>query len=76
MKAPDLEPLYDGKVDALLRASDGPCPGYNVEPVSLEHLGIDVPTVRLITQPGLAGCREQHALIRLLRGQLRHPPVG
>jgi hypothetical protein len=43
------------------------CPGYNVEAVSLEHLGIDVPAVRLVTQPGLAGCREQHALIRLLR---------
>jgi LysR family glycine cleavage system transcriptional activator len=68
VKAPDLAPLHDGKVDAVLRASDGPCPGYNVEAVSLEHLGIDVPTVRLITQPGLAGCREQHALIRLLRG--------
>jgi LysR family glycine cleavage system transcriptional activator len=68
VKAPDLAPLHDGKVDAVLPASDGPCPGYNVEAVSLEHLGIDVPAVTLITQPGLAGCREQHALIRLLRG--------
>ena len=68
VKVPDLAPLYDGKVDAVLRASDGPCPGYSVEPVSLGHLGIDLPAVRLVTQPGLAGCREQHALIRLLRG--------
>jgi LysR family transcriptional regulator, glycine cleavage system transcriptional activator len=67
VNAPDLTLLYDGKVDAVLHASDGPCPGYNVEAVSLEHLDIDVPAVRLVTQPGLAGCREQHALIRLLR---------
>jgi LysR family glycine cleavage system transcriptional activator len=67
VKAPDLALLHDGKVDADLHASDGPCPGYNVETVSLEHLGIDVAAVRLVTQPGLAGCREQRALIRLLR---------
>jgi LysR family glycine cleavage system transcriptional activator len=68
MKVPDLAALYDGRVDAVLRASDSPCPAYNVEAVSLEHLGIEVPAVRLVTQPGLAGCREQRALIRLLRG--------
>lgn len=68
VKAPDLAALYDGRVDAVLRASDSPCPAYSVEAVSLAHLGIEVPTVRLVTQPGLAGCREQHALIRLLRG--------
>lgn len=66
----DLDALHDGTADAILRASDGPSPAYNIELVSLDHFGIQSPTVRLITQPGLAGCREQRVLLRLLRGKL------
>jgi LysR family glycine cleavage system transcriptional activator len=65
----DLDALHDGTADAILRTGDGPSPAYNIEVVSLDHFGIQSPTVRLITQPGLAGCREQRALLRLLRGK-------
>ena len=64
----DLDALHDGTADAILRTSDGPSPAYNIEVVSLDHFGIQSPTARLITQPGLAGCREQRVLLRLLRG--------
>lgn len=65
----DLDALHDGAADAVLRTSDGPSPAYNIEVMSLGHFGIQSPTVRLITQPGLAGCREQRLLLRLLRGK-------
>lgn len=68
LRAYDLEALHAGTADAILRASDGPSPAYNIELMSLDHFGIQPPAARLITQPGLAGRREQRVLLRLLRG--------
>jgi LysR family transcriptional regulator, glycine cleavage system transcriptional activator len=67
VKAHDLDALHDGAADAILRAGEGPFPSYNVEPVSLERYGVRQLTGKLVTQPGLAGCREHRALLSLLR---------
>lgn len=67
VKAHDLDALRDGVADAILRAGEGPFPSYNVESVSLERYGVRQLTGKLVTQPGLAGCREHRALLSLLR---------
>ncbi len=67
VKEHDLDALHDGAADAILRAGEGPCPSYNVEPLSLERFGVRQVTGQLVTQPGLAGCREHRALLALLR---------
>ena len=68
LKAHDLTALHEGTADAILRTSCGPCPSYNVELVPLQHFGLPF-AARLVTQPGLAGCREQRALLSLLQGE-------
>jgi LysR family glycine cleavage system transcriptional activator len=68
LKVDNLTILHDGTADAVLRTSDDPCPSYNIERMSLEHFGMKGIAARLVTQPGLAGCREHTALVRLLQG--------
>ncbi len=67
VKAHDLDALHDGTADAILRMGEGPSPSYHVESVSLERYGVRQITGKLVTQPGLAGCREHRALLSLLR---------
>ena len=68
VKAHDLGALHEGAADAILRTSDGPYPSYNVDVVSLQPFDTNFDSARLVTQPGLAGCREHRALLSLLRG--------
>lgn len=67
VKAHDLDALHDGTADAILRAGEGPSPSYHVEPIPLGRYGVHEATGTLVTQPGLAGCREHRALLSLLR---------
>lgn len=68
VRAHELSALHDDAADAILRISDGPCPSYNVEVVSLQPFDIGFDIARLVTQPGLAGCHEHRTLLSLLRG--------
>jgi LysR family transcriptional regulator, glycine cleavage system transcriptional activator len=64
----DLNQLIDGKVDALLRTSLQSPPGQHVDRIELRaSTGALLPTT-LVTLPGLAGCIEHRALIKVLRG--------
>jgi LysR family glycine cleavage system transcriptional activator len=63
----DLSKLIDGKLDALLRTSLQSPPGLHVDRIELRApTGALLPTT-LVTLPGLAGCREHRALLKLLR---------
>ncbi len=68
VKTEDLDELHSDTADALLRSSDGPCPTFHVEEVSLEKFGLATKSAKLVTQPGLAACSELRALVALLRG--------
>ena len=62
----DLSQLLDGNIDALLRVSLQSPPGLHVDQINLRTTsGEPLPTA-LVTLPGLAGCREHRALIKLL----------
>ena len=64
----DLSKLVDGKLDVLLRTSLQSPPGLHVDRIELRaSTGALLPTT-LVTLPGLAGCREHRALLKLLRG--------
>ena len=63
----DLSKLIDGKVDALLRVSLQSPPGLHVDRIELRTSSGAVRAAALVTLPGLAGCREHRALIKLLR---------
>jgi LysR family transcriptional regulator, glycine cleavage system transcriptional activator len=63
----DLSRLIDGKLDALLRMSLQSPPGLHIDLIELRTpTGALLPTT-LVTLPGLAGCREHRALVKLLR---------
>jgi LysR family transcriptional regulator, glycine cleavage system transcriptional activator len=63
----DLDKLIEGKLDMLLRTSLQSPPGLHLDPVELRtSAGKSLPT-SLVTLPGLAGCREHRALLKLLR---------
>lgn len=63
----DLSKSIDGKVDALLRSSLQFPPGLHVDRIELRtSAGMPLPTT-LVPLPGLAGCRERRALVKLLR---------
>ena len=68
VKAHDLAALHEDAADAILRSGDGPYPSYNVEVVSLQPFHTHFDSASLVTQPGLAACREHRALLSLLRG--------
>lgn len=63
----DLEALHENTADAILRPGDHLYPGFHAEGVSLHHLGISTAGLKLVAQPGLAGCREHRMLLSLLR---------
>jgi LysR family transcriptional regulator, glycine cleavage system transcriptional activator len=63
----DLRKLIDGKVDALLRTSLQSPPGLHVDRIELRAPTGAVLPATLVTLPGLAGCREHRALVKLLR---------
>jgi len=63
----DLRKLIDGKIDALLRTSLQSPPGLHVDRIELRASTGAVLPATLVTLPGLAGCREHRALIKLLR---------
>jgi LysR family transcriptional regulator, glycine cleavage system transcriptional activator len=63
----DLRKLMDGKIDALLRISLQSPPGLHVDRIELRAPKGAVLPAALVTLPGLAGCREHRALLKLLR---------
>lgn len=54
-----------GHVHALLRTSDKSCGGLTIERVRIRNGAERFPAV-LVTLPGLAGCRQHRALVKLL----------
>jgi LysR family glycine cleavage system transcriptional activator len=64
----DLALLIEGSVDALLRPAGGACPGFHAERIELRRDGGTAVAADVVTVPGLAGCREHRALLRLLKG--------
>jgi LysR family glycine cleavage system transcriptional activator len=64
----DLALLIDGRVDALLRPAGGTYPGFHAERIELRrNRGAPAPA-DIITVPGLAGCKEHRALLKMLKG--------
>jgi LysR family transcriptional regulator, glycine cleavage system transcriptional activator len=64
----DLEQLLDGRLDAVLRPMARRHPGLHLDPIELRTPdGAHAPAT-LFTLPGLAGCREHRALVKLLQG--------
>jgi LysR family glycine cleavage system transcriptional activator len=57
--------VADGHVHALLRISDEACTGLTIERIRLRNGAERFPAV-LVTRPGLAGCRQHRALVKLL----------
>jgi LysR family transcriptional regulator, glycine cleavage system transcriptional activator len=64
----DLALLVEGRADALLRPAGGAYPGFHAERVELRCDGGTTTPADIITVPGLAGCREHRALLRMLKG--------
>jgi LysR family glycine cleavage system transcriptional activator len=63
----DVAELLKGKLDMLLRAAGGTHPGLHVDRLALAgSKGMQTPAV-LLTDPGLAGCREHRRLLRRLQ---------
>lgn len=62
----DLAELFDGHLDAVLRASDGNHPGLHVDRIALTDADGACLTAALFTLPALAGCHEHRQLLKLL----------
>lgn len=65
----DLAELFDGDLDALLRAADGSHPGLHVDRIELTGADGARQTAALFTLPALAGCHEHRQLLTLLGDQ-------
>jgi LysR family transcriptional regulator, glycine cleavage system transcriptional activator len=63
----DLEKLIEGCLDILLRTSLQSPPGLHLDRVELRTSAGKLLPTSLVTLPGLAGCREHRALLKLLR---------
>lgn len=63
----DLEKLIEGRLDILLRTSLQSPPGLHLDRVELRTAAGKLLPTSLVTLPGLAGCREHRALLKLLR---------
>jgi LysR family glycine cleavage system transcriptional activator len=63
----DLERLIEGRLDILLRTSLQSPPGLHLDRVDLRTSAGKLLPTSLVTLPGLAGCREHRALLKLLR---------
>jgi LysR family transcriptional regulator, glycine cleavage system transcriptional activator len=64
----DLALLIEGRVDALLRPAGGTYPGFHAERIELRRDRGATAPVDIITVPGLAGCQEHRALLKMLKG--------
>jgi LysR family glycine cleavage system transcriptional activator len=63
----DVGKLIGGEVDVLIRPSTPAHPGLHLEQIELRaSVGSRVP-VTVMTLPGLAGCQEHRALVKMLR---------
>lgn len=63
----DVGKLIDGEVDALIRPSTPAHPGLHLDHIELRaSVGARV-GVTVLTLPGLAGCQEHRALLKVLR---------
>ncbi|OAF07021.1 hypothetical protein AYJ54_18345 [Bradyrhizobium centrolobii] len=62
----DLGKLIDGKLDVLLRTSPQFPPGLHADRIALPTPSGPALPATLVTLPGLAGCREVRALLKLL----------
>jgi LysR family glycine cleavage system transcriptional activator len=63
----DLERLIEGRLDVLLRTSLQSPPGLHLDRIELRTPAGKLLPTSLVTLPGLAGCREHRALLKLLR---------
>lgn len=59
--------LSDGKLDAIIRPSIGPCAGLHIEHLTLRTESADPVPAVLVMRPGVSGCRQHRDLVRLLR---------
>jgi LysR family transcriptional regulator, glycine cleavage system transcriptional activator len=64
----DLALLIDGRADALLRPAGGIYPGFHAERIELRRDRGTTAAADIITVPGLAGCKEHRALLKMLKG--------
>jgi LysR family glycine cleavage system transcriptional activator len=63
----DVGKLIDGEVDVLIRPSTPTHPGLHLDQIELRaSVGSRVP-ITVMTLPGLAGCQEHRALVKMLR---------
>jgi LysR family glycine cleavage system transcriptional activator len=62
----DLEKLIEGRLDILLRTSPQSPPGLHLDRIELRTSAGKFLSTSLVTLPGLAGCREHRALLKLL----------
>jgi LysR family glycine cleavage system transcriptional activator len=63
----DLEKLIERRLDILLRTSLQSPPGLHLDRIELRTSAGKLLPTSLVTLPGLAGCREHRALLKLLR---------
>ncbi|MGE5147912.1 MAG: LysR family transcriptional regulator [Candidatus Eiseniibacteriota bacterium] len=66
-RSDDMADLIEGRLDALLRATDTPHPGLHAQGIVLRATKSGRMRTVLVTHPGLAGCREHRRLVKLLR---------
>lgn len=64
----DLAALMAGRLDALLRSAGGTYPGFHSVRFELATPKGARESVVLVSVPGLAGCREHEAVVKLLHG--------
>ena len=64
----DLALLIEGRADAMLRPAGGSYPGFHAERIELRRDRGTTTPVDIITVPGLAGCQEHRALLKMLKG--------
>jgi len=65
----DFAELIEGRLDALLRPAGGNYPGFHLETVNLRTATGTFENAVLVTVPGLAGCAEHRALVKVLQGK-------
>jgi LysR family glycine cleavage system transcriptional activator len=59
--------LIEGRADALLRPAGGSYPGFHAERIELRRNRSAPAPADIITVPGLAGCKEHRALLKMLK---------
>jgi|SRR5580692_5799641 LysR family glycine cleavage system transcriptional activator len=64
----DVGKLIDGDIDALIRPSTPAHAGLHLDQIELSSPSGTSRAVTVMTLPGLAGCREHRALLKILTG--------